>query len=319
VPDFFRLSFDMAAPQSVDSSAVIAQEIKTVHLDPDSIISSPALIKSGVVRNVHLFSGLNGAKISSGTIGSTQLAAGAARANLFVAGLADLTGFALGLPDSGRIRLDSLDVDVIARINTLNVNSGSMIANDAAVILTVPLEADSIHAGDGIRTEGLLYAAGTGSDLRGNVSTGTGLTSVFTARGTVHANNDLESGDDVSVGDDLDVNRTASIGDSTLLGLDYGAADSLATAAQITGWIVHDGTYLFQDTLAAGTLSAVFKVPGARTWDTLVFATPATNTVAPGAASNSPLANVTGVGEITITRGSSTGDVTYNILVLKRR
>src|SRR5690606_28086928 len=92
--------------------------------------------------------------------------------------------------------------------------------------------------------------------------------------------------DNLDVDGRLDVDEHADIADSTQLGSSFGAADSLAAAAVVNGWIAIDGAYLFKHTLAGTDDSDIIKVPGARPWNTFVFVTSESNSASNAAANN---------------------------------
>lgn len=254
-PQYYRMGQKLAPAASVESLAIVSGEVHRVHYATgDTLVQSQADVKSNVILSRHVQTGeIEADDVAAGAIGAVKLDTNAALSNLTSGTDVGLTGATLG-SDSLNVRADTLTANRAYIGSELDVQSGLFIVDDASARLTgIPLLANT-----------------TGSDLRGDVSVGTGLSNTLTARGTVHANSSVEAANDLSAGDDLIVVHEADLGDSLAVADSLSGpsgADSAAVALRVAhGFIRYpDGT--FPITYPSSTTDKSFSVPGVKVGD----------------------------------------------------
>lgn len=231
LPDFSRQGFDLAPPASVDSSAIIDAMILTRHLDPDSIISDPKYIASGVVRSIHVAPNLDGAKLLAGSVDSTQLAAGAALRNIIAGGseVVDLRGVIAGKPALGA-RLDSLLIELNLTVwDSLIVWGNVVMDSDYITLGNSPV--------DEVQVTGDLYVLD--------------YTTLW---------------DHVTIGnvpaDTLGVWSTSTFHDSVAVGYSFTAADSQQYALRLADGFLAGGDIVRTFTMPSLATSKLFQWPG---------------------------------------------------------
>ena len=185
VPDYVRLGWDTIPPASIDSAAIIAGAIKTVHLDTDSIISAAHFIKSGVIANVHLTSGIDGMKLQSSSVPAERLEVDGISPNRVL----DFTS-----------ATDSFKVE-------------HLIVTDEALLTNVLAQ----PSGGPVTILGSLELDGSGSDIvvGGDVSIAGALTVTKNADFDSSVTLGDASSDAILIGGDLTVNKDMVLGDAT--------------------------------------------------------------------------------------------------------